>query len=32
MTLGKRHSTEHFSEVFDDSKRPFSSGKSHAAT
>ena len=32
MTLGKRHSKEHFSDVLDDLKRSFSTGKSHAAT
>ena len=32
MTLGKKHSKEHFSEVLDDLKRSFSTGKSQAAT
>ena len=32
MTLGKRHSKENFSDVLDDLKRSFSTGKSHAVT
>ena len=32
MTLGKRHSKEHFADVLDDLKKSFSTGKSHAAT
>ena len=31
MMLGKRHSKEHFSDVLDDLKSSFSTGKSHAA-
>ena len=32
MTLGKIHSKEDFSDVLDDLKRSFSTGKSQAAT
>ena len=29
MTLGKRYTTEYFSDLLDDWKRSFSTGKSH---
>ena len=32
MMLGKRHSKEDFSDVLDDSKKSFSTGKNRAAT
>ena len=32
MMLGKRHSKEDFSDVLDDLKRSFFTGKSHPAT
>ena len=32
MTVGKKNSEEHFSDVLDDLERSFSTGKSHAAT